>query len=70
MLARRTRERSVNARWLVVPAYLDIVFVLYLVSPWQGVLQVQLSFERVLLHLVPLAVVALTTAARAGPSKR
>jgi hypothetical protein len=70
MLARRTRERSVNARWLVVPAYLEIVFVLYLVSPWQGVLQVQLSFERVLLHLVPLAVVALTTAARAGPSKR
>jgi hypothetical protein len=60
ILARRSREPRLSGRWLVLAPYLAIVLLLYVVSPWQGVQQVQLSFERVLIHLAPLAAVALT----------
>lgn len=64
LLTRRSRERTAAGSWPVLPSYLAIVFLLYLISPWQGVLQVQLSFERVLIHLAPLAAVALTAPRR------
>jgi len=37
-----------------------ILVALYIVSPWSGVTQVQLSFERLLLQVAPLALLGLT----------
>jgi hypothetical protein len=55
----RLRERQL---W-IVPAYLASVFVVYLITPWEGTLQVRLSFGRVLLHVAPLALWAVASAA-------
>ncbi|HET7291821.1 MAG TPA: hypothetical protein VFM88_05305 [Vicinamibacteria bacterium] len=49
-----------DGRLAIVPAYVAILFVLYIVSPWPGVAHVQLSFERLLLHVAPLALLGLT----------
>lgn len=65
LLGRSVGPERGGGRRLVLPAYLAIVLVLYIVSPWEGVTQVQLSFERVLIQLAPLFALAL--AAR-GPA--
>ena len=56
-------------RLAVVPVYVLVVYVLYVVTPWEGVIQVQLSFSRVLLQVAPLALwaVARDAAAPSGP---
>lgn len=59
-LRQRARCGPISDRRLVPPAYLAVVFLIYVASPWKGVLQVLLSFERVLIHLAPLAVLVLT----------
>ncbi len=61
LCAPRRRELLTQGRLLVVPAYFALVFVLYLVSPWSGVTQVQLSFERLLVEVAPLALLALAS---------
>lgn len=60
---RIARLRDVHL-W-VVPAYLAAIFVVYLITPWEGTLQVRLSFARVLLHVAPLALWAVGTGRRA-----
>ncbi len=57
--SRRRRESWIERRLLVLPAYLAVVFVVYVISPWPGLTQVQLSFERLLLPVAPLALLAL-----------
>lgn len=59
--SRRTAA-FLDGRLAIVPAYVAILLVLYLVSPWPGVTQVQLSFDRLLLHVAPLALLGLTAA--------
>ncbi|MCW5830738.1 MAG: hypothetical protein KIT79_15635 [Deltaproteobacteria bacterium] len=51
---RRRDLLLVNGLW-IVPAYLLVIYVLYLVTPWERDFQVHLSFSRVLLHIAPLA---------------
>lgn len=69
-LGRRGRSGPASGRWIVPPVYLAVVFLLYVVSPWEGVVQVQLSFERVLIQLAPLAVVVLAAARSGGESSQ
>jgi hypothetical protein len=53
--SKRKAEALGPHRLGIVPVYLLVVFVLYVVTPWEGVVQVQLSFSRVLLQVAPLA---------------
>jgi len=57
--SRRTAS-LLEGRLLILPAYMAILVALYVVSPWSGVTQVQLSFERLLLQVAPLALLGLT----------
>jgi hypothetical protein len=71
--SRRKAEALGPDRLGIVPLYLLVVFVLYLVTPWEGTVQVQLSFSRVLLQVAPLALWAVagegaTTAPAEAPS--
>jgi hypothetical protein len=61
----RRWEALVRGRLWILPAFVGILFVIYLVSPWQGLAQVQFSFSRILLQLAPLALWGLTEPARA-----
>jgi hypothetical protein len=54
-------------RLAIVPVYLAIVYALYVVTPWEGVVQVQLSFSRVLLQVAPLALWAVAGDGRTAP---
>ena len=56
---------SVRALW-IVPAYFAIAFVLYLITPWAGIDQVHTSFDRLSLHVAPLALWAVAGPARDG----
>lgn len=66
----RRLEILAGGRLWIVPAYAAIVFGLYLVSPWDGLVQVQFSFSRILLHLAPLALWAITEPAPAAAPTR
>lgn len=61
----RRREALVRGRLWILPAFVGILFVIYVVSPWQGLVQVQFSFSRILLQLAPLALWGLTEPAPA-----
>jgi len=56
----RRAAALLDGRLFILPAYVAILVLVYLVSPWPGVTQVQLSFERLLLQLAPLALLGLT----------
>jgi hypothetical protein len=60
----RKAEALVGGRLAVAIAYLLVVYGLYVVTPWEGVVQVQLSFSRVLLHVAPLVLWAVAGAGR------
>jgi hypothetical protein len=57
--ARRTAA-LLDGRLVILPAYMAVLLTLYSVSPWAGVTQVQLSFERLLLQVAPIALLGLT----------
>lgn len=70
--ATSARRRAILAggRLWILFVFFAGVFVLYVISPWPGVLQVQLSFPRILLQVTPLALYALTEPASvAAPSR-
>jgi hypothetical protein len=62
----RKAEALVGGRLAVAITYLLVVYVLYVVTPWEGVVQVQLSFSRVLLHVAPLALWAVAGEGRSA----
>ncbi len=62
-LAPSVRRLWLDGRLVTLPAFFAFVLLLYVVSPAPGVSQVQLSFERLLLQVAPLALLALATAA-------
>src|SRR5262245_21354948 len=60
----RKGEALATGRLAVALVYLLVVYLLYVVTPWEGVVQVQLSFSRVLLQVAPLALWAVAGKAR------
>jgi hypothetical protein len=66
----RRRMILLEGRLWILPAFFASVWALYVISPWPGVVQVQLSFPRLLLQVTPLALYALTQPARdVAPSR-
>jgi hypothetical protein len=59
--ASRPRHVWLRGRLLVVAAYVAALAFVYAISPWPDLTQVHLSFERLLLHVAPLALVAIAS---------
>lgn len=62
--SKRRSEVLTQGRLWIVPAYLMAVWLVYGLSPWSGVVQVQASMTRILLHVAPLALLGLTCSPR------
>ncbi len=65
----RKREHFLQGRLWMLPVYFGSVLVAYLVSPWPGPTQVQLSFPRILLHVAPLALWGLVASRADAPGR-